>query len=126
MVGGVAGFSQINAGWGWNWTGRERATGRVRNYYARTSYGSKVDLKAAMEAHLQGVEFIDGAPADKEPSVVMPMPPHSFQHGILDIVKRELGGMPKNRDMLRTMPLIARATMPLIPRGLIPRKTINV
>ena len=93
----------VNAGWGWNWKGRERATGRERTYFTRTSFGSKADLIAHVEEALPGIEFLDGAEADREPAIVMPLPPHSFQRGILEIVKRETQGDVRTRSPLRTL-----------------------
>lgn len=116
LIGGHPGCAPVNAGWGWNWKGRERATGRERTYYARTSYGTKAELKDAMEHDVPGIIFIDGAPADKIPSVVFPLPPHSFQHGIMEIVERELGGHDDHRSQMRTLPPIIKA----IPIKMIP------
>jgi hypothetical protein len=93
----------VNAGWGWNWKGRERATGRERTYYTRTSFGSKADLAAHVEEVMPGIEFIDAGPADRAPAIVMPLPPHSFQRGVLEIVQRELQGDVRTRSPLRTL-----------------------
>lgn len=93
----------VNKGWGWNWTGRQRWDGRVRTYYTRTSYGNKQELKDAMEHLHPGVEFLDGGPADREPKIVMPLPPETFQRGILEQVKRELHGDARTRSPMRTI-----------------------
>ncbi len=102
----------INNGWGWIWTGRYRSDGRVGKFWARTSYGSKGELKDAMERYMTNVEFVDGAPADKDPTVVFPVPPHAFQFGIIDRMIREERGDVRPRSIHRT--LIAR--VPLLTR----------
>lgn len=131
------GATRCNAGFGWNWKGRERATGRVREYFTRGSYGNKQELIDHIEHHFQGIEFIDGAEADKEPSIVMPLPPHSFDHGVMDAMYKEGDRPPFHRNEFRTLPTvilrsslraipkpIVRASItPVIPRGLL--KKIN-
>lgn len=115
-IGGPAnahGFA-VNRGWGWNWTGREKATGRVRTYFTRTSFGSKADLKAHVEQQMPGIEFLDGGEATGEPAVVMPLPPHSFQAGILEAVKREMQGDVRTRSPHRTLPRVPIVRQPLI------------
>lgn len=104
LRGGIGLTDQINAGWGWSWKGRERATSRVRTYYTRTSFGSKGELIDAMEHHFPGIEFLDGAPADKEPKIVLPMPPHVFQHGIMKLIEQEKGDV-RSRSPFRTLPI---------------------
>ena len=105
--------SPVNRGWGWNWTGRERSTGRIRTYFTRGSYGNKQELKDHLEFHFQQAVFIDGAPADREPTVLIPVQPELFQHGILKLVEAELNGgarverisrNPLQRSVIRTLP----------------------
>jgi len=109
----------VNRGWGWYWTGRQRWDGRIRKYFSRGSFGSLKEFKDFIEAHHHGIEFIDGAPADKEPDIVMLIPPQSFQHGIMDAVERELAG---ERSPALARPLLR--TLPMIPRTLIKRDRI--
>lgn len=93
----------INRGWGWKWKGRQRWDGREREYYTRTSFGTKGELRDAMGTLFPGVEFIDGTPAEREPAIVHGvMPPESFQHGILKELIRLNGGA-KVRDESRTL-----------------------
>lgn len=106
--------SPVNAGYGWNWTGRQRWDGRVRKYFTRGSYGNKQEFIDHIAAHLPNVEVIDAGPADKEPLIVMPIPPESFQFGILREIERELSG---ERSPLRTLPrTIIPRTRILAPR----------
>lgn len=114
---GVPATTPLNRGWGWNWTGRERLTGRVREYYTRTSFGSKADLREAMAFHFPGIEFIDGGPADHEPKQVYVMPPYAFMQG------------PLIRDWLeeramRTIGVPIRSVMRTLPRRVFARPSL--
>src|ERR1700735_4973915 len=128
------GATRANAGFGWNWKGRERATGRVREYFTRGGIGNKQELIDYIEFHFKGIEFIDGAEADKEPTIVMPIPPHSFDHGVIDGMYN-VGEKRTHLNKFRTLPTVImrsslraipkplyRASLtPTIPRALIPK-----
>ena len=96
----------VNKGYGWIFTGRERATGRERKYWAKTSFGNKHDLDAFISHHFPGIEFIDGGPADKEPAIVYAMPPHSFQSGVFEEAYRITHGDHRTRSTMRTLPRV--------------------
>jgi hypothetical protein len=99
-----------NRGWGWNWSGKCRTTGKVRTYYTRTSFGDKGTLRDHVEFHFRGIQFLDGAPADRDQLQTFPMPPESFQAGniltlpeVQDYERYRAGYKPLTRSPMRTL-----------------------
>ncbi len=104
----------------WNWTARDRATGEVLRHYTTGPYADAASLRDHLDAHYRGLTDFQVEPADGPPKgVLRPVNPKHFQSGILDMVRRELGGRRADRsfaDMARVKASLAGVPL-LRPAG---------
>ena len=106
----------------WNWTGRDRVTGKVCSHYTTGPYEDAASLCDHLDAHYRGLTDFQVQPADGPPKAVLrPVDPRHFQGDVLDLVRRELGGRRAARafgDMGRRVGLARTAPAGVIPAGL--------